>query len=88
MQSSIRPPEKAISKEMQMRAGGRSAGKSYSSEAKGDNRLGTDNIVIIPRAFLQQRVIATVFPTFTFLSWQLRTHFADKKERVLSPWLH
>lgn len=88
MQSSIRPPEKAISKEMQMRAGGRSAGMSYSSEAKGDNRLGTDNIVIIPRAFLQQRVIATVFPTFTFLSWQLRTHFADKKERVLSPWLH
>lgn len=61
---------------------------SYSSEAKGDNRLGTDNIVIIPRAFLQQRVIAAIFPTFTFLRWQLRTHFVDKKERVLSPWLH
>lgn len=45
---------------------------SYSNEAKGDNRLGTDNIVIIPRAFLQQRVIATMFPTFTFLRWQLR----------------
>lgn len=55
---------------------------SYSNEAKGDNRLGTDNIVIIPRAFLQQRVIAGpiyvpnmvpyMFPTFTFLRWQLR----------------
>lgn len=37
MQSSIRPPEKAISKEMQMLAGGRPEGMSHSSEAKGDN---------------------------------------------------
>lgn len=48
----------------------------------------TDSIVIIPRAFLQQRVIAAIFPTFTFLRWQLRTHFVDKKEWVLSHWLH
>lgn len=88
MQSSIRPPEKAISKEMQILAGGRSAGMSHSSEVKGGNRLGTNNTVIIPRAFLQQSVIATIFPTFTFLRWQLRTHFVDKKERVLSHWLH
>lgn len=51
MQSSIRPPEKAISQEMQILAGGRSAGMSHSSEAKGDNRLVTNNTVIIPRVF-------------------------------------
>lgn len=68
MQSSIRPPEKAISKEMQILAGGRSAGMSHSSEVKGDNRLGTNNTVIIPRAFLQQSVIATFTLSNLYLS--------------------
>lgn len=37
--------------------------------------------VTIPGTFLPQRVMATIFPTFTFLRWQLRTQFVDKKWR-------
>ena len=59
--------EKAL-EEMQILAGGRSAGMSHSSEVKGDNRLGTNNTVIIPRAFLQQSVIATFTLSNLYLS--------------------
>lgn len=44
--------------------------------------------VTIPRAFLQQRVIATIFSTFTFLRWLLGTQSADKKRRGLPHGLH